>query len=329
MGEPDPRDRRPAVDPTDTSMADPELGEYGAAVTFDSAGRVRQVHATVAGTGPFQYSTDQPDAPRQQAAPQTNEQHDARLRHDIDLLQQAIQYLQTQQDGAGIGYAMVTVLTMANNSIHSSEWVESEGLAEETRHWTAVTGAEGALETFQAAREQVRAAAEHLVSVLDQLLLNHDLVGRAIQRGARGGEALRHLAQVSAYARTRLSHTAPQTLHLLDEATTNLQSASDGDNVVRHVLSVLSMANNALLGQQNWEPALAAEYTAWSSLSQQSGTAEQFHQVRDEVLTAAQALRRELDQWQYHRVDASTAGRLAHPLVQAAEHGRGQLAPSS
>ncbi|MGH3993433.1 MAG: hypothetical protein ACRDSN_13345, partial [Pseudonocardiaceae bacterium] len=120
----------------------PDLGDYGASVTIDSSGRVREVSATVAGVGPFTYPSEQPQAPGQPAAPQATAQQDARLRHDIDLVLQAVQHLDAQHDSAGIAHAVVTVLTIANAAVHHTEWVESEGLAEETRRWTGVTGAE-------------------------------------------------------------------------------------------------------------------------------------------------------------------------------------------
>ena len=310
-------------------MPDPaELGEgaTGGSISGDFGGHITGGSVTVDGVGPFRYPAEQPPGHPQQAAPQTTPHQDEELRHNIDLLLQAIQHIEAQQDADGIAHAMMTVLTIANSTIHGTEWVESEGLADETRHWAGITGADGAIETFQTARDQVVAAANHLLQVLEHLLTVHDLVNRSIERGARGGESLQHLAQVAAHVRGQLSHTTPQSLHLLDEAITLLQQAANGEQIVRDVLGVLSMANNAMLGD-NWEQSLANEYTNWAGMSEQSGQPAQFTQAQHDILAAAHTVRQSLDQWQYHRMDASHAAQLAHPLVQATEQARQQLHP--
>jgi hypothetical protein len=308
----------------------PDLPEDATAgsVTVDTSGRVRSVEATVGGVGPFEYSFDHDPSGSASSARRPTDRQDDHLRHRLDVLLQALQALESSQDREAIAASVVTVLTASSAAIHDDHWADGEGIAEETREWTAATADLGDLETFAAARDAITGAAYPVVGVLDELLELRDADSRWIQRGARGAEALQSLAHVAHDARWRLSHATRHALSLLEEAIGNLAASEDGDQITRELLSVVAMANNVLLGADDWEPGLADEYRAWAGLGADSGTPEQFHAVRDDVVHAARDLCQAVEPWLYHRVDTGTATQLAHPLVEAAGQARGRLAPS-
>lgn len=295
--------------------------DWGVDVTVDDHGNYRGSRAHTP-AGSLEHEPSRHDAPGDDRNAQRLRQANERIGAALAALDQAMGLLTSAQDAANIAHATVSVLTMANNLVHDQNWVEGEGLADETRAWTGVTGHEGAADAFEEARRTVLDAVTHVRTFGEHLLQARDVDNQWVERGARGSQLLTHLAQSARYARTRLGPVTPATLALLSEALVNLNAATDGDTIVRDVVSVLTMANNLVHGAEQWEPDLADETRAWTAVA---GGSPHLIDAKTAVHQAGEQLHRDATPWQHHPMDAAARTQLLHPLTSAAQQARSAL----
>jgi hypothetical protein len=91
-----------------------------------------------------------------------------------------------------------------------------------------------------------------------------------------------------------------------------LQQASAPTEIVQHLSTVLASANS-LVHPDQWDHQLGAAAHAWSETLESDGTEAEFHEARDEIVSAASLLSGYVDHWvhQNDQIMWSTQGALA------------------
>jgi hypothetical protein len=187
-------------------MADYPNDYYGAEGTWDSdgnwqGGTLRNPHQNI--PIPKNLDPNQLLPPHeQQQAPGTLAPSQGQVQHLYDTrntLLESISLLQYSQDAASILQNLPTVITMANAVVHGdAHW--DDRLGDACRTWIGTQADAGTEEQFHHARDQVLDSAQQLVGMIQHWLDYPDVMNQSIQ----GGNALAHLAQVTAEAHQHL-----------------------------------------------------------------------------------------------------------------------------